>query len=131
MPISHINKLIFIHIPKTAGTSILSIEEHDFRTMDTRPTVGVDRNDHAFGTFAKNKYKEEWDNYFKFAVARNPWDRFVSSFEYSKMRKSYWHSDDKSTKYSLHDDYCFLEDKSFEEVVDLLCSDPTKFKHRG
>ena len=28
-----------------------------------------------------------------FAVVRNPWDRFVSAYEYAKLKNSFWHND--------------------------------------
>lgn len=61
------DKVIFVHIPKTGGTSIRMslkgmhlLKQH--RTMDEVP---------------------EWcdiDDYFKFTFVRNPWDRILSLY---------------------------------------------------
>lgn len=71
-------KLIFIHIPKTAGTSIkhsLSITNRD---------VGY----HATHDKVKSRYPNKWKTYFKFTFVRNPFDRVYSIFSYYKMGKT-------------------------------------------
>lgn len=69
-------KCIFIHIPKTAGTSILSLFMgneiiRDHKTADCFKVVNP----------------EKFEKYYKFAFVRNPWDRTVSSYEYLKSGK--------------------------------------------
>lgn len=68
MNISHKYKLIFVHVPKTGGTSLAK-------------ALGINRN-HLYAKQLKEKYKEYWDNYYTFSFARNPWDRMVSVFFY-------------------------------------------------
>jgi len=72
MLISHKKKFIFIHIQKTAGSSMVSLlKDHipDFtRYMGT--------HDHAL--WAKDKMDFSWNDYYKVAFVRNPWDRLVS-----------------------------------------------------
>ena len=60
-------KCIFIHIPKTGGTSI----EYFFKKK------GGQRK-HALPRKIKKEFPSKWENYYKFAFVRNPWDRFVS-----------------------------------------------------
>jgi len=70
--INHKHKCIFIHIPRTAGTSIeLGIS-------------GSPNNNHKYkykhliASYAKEIYGEYWDDYFKFSFVRNPWSRIAS-----------------------------------------------------
>lgn len=73
--IDHKNKCIFIHIPRTGGTSIegaFDIEmnynnyaEKHLSASETRKLIGV-------GT---------WNNYYKFAIVRNPYSRLVSCWK--------------------------------------------------
>ena len=64
-------KCIFIHIPKTAGTSILSILGE-----------GTINRDHAIYNIYRKADKQKFNKYYKFTFVRNPWDRVVSTYEY-------------------------------------------------
>ena len=62
------HKLIFIHIIKTAGSSIERLyesSESDHRTAQS---------------YLSKLGKEEYDSYFKFTIVRNPWDKMVSQY---------------------------------------------------
>lgn len=107
MPVSHKHKLIMVHIPKNAGTAIeksLSME--------------------GTGHFNWKKYARElpteWDTYKSFSVLRNPIDRFISSYNYAKMKKSYWHSVDPShqTVYGKHIDYDMCIKYDLNDIVE-------------
>ena len=70
--ISHKYKCIFIHIQRTAGTSIENwIVGKDWWRIDKETK-------HLLASQAKVKYRKYWDKYFKFSFVRNPWDRVVS-----------------------------------------------------
>ena len=70
--ISHKYKCIFIHIPRTAGTSIENwIVGKDWWKIDPNTK-------HLLASQAKKIYSKYWDEYFKFTFVRNPWDRMVS-----------------------------------------------------
>ena len=78
--ISHEHKCIFIHIPKCAGSSI----ERFFVKKDW---WRVNRNTkHILAEEAKDLYKEYWDDYFKFAFVRNPWELEVSWYFFRKKQ---------------------------------------------
>lgn len=65
------HQCIFIHIPKTAGTSIVkALFGNDSRHV---PCVEYERAN-------RRKFKR----YFKFAFARNPWARLHSAYEFLK-----------------------------------------------
>ena len=97
MPVSHAYRCLFVHIPKTGGTSI----EHALglywrRRREDRdalfgPIESADIQRRGFAsaylqhlTMAEIRalYHPEWPfgGYFTFAFVRNPWDRMVSSF---------------------------------------------------
>ena len=76
--IDHENEVIFIHIPRTGGSSIeRALIGQDFWKIDRR-------NKHATCHSAKEEYAEYWDDYYKFSFVRNPWDRHVSMLKHEK-----------------------------------------------
>lgn len=83
--ICHRYKCIFIHIPKTAGTSIINAFG---KTWDDHQDVlfllgGNTNSDMDWETYEK-KYKD----YLIFSVIRNPWDRFISGWKYCHSTKN-------------------------------------------
>jgi len=66
-------KCIFIHIPKTAGSSIGDA------------LFGTDLTGHWTANTFKWTNPHKFTSYFKFAFVRNPWDRVASSYHYLKM----------------------------------------------
>ena len=64
---------IFVHIPKTAGTSILS-------ALGAVPVVDTHAPAQIYAHADRAFYARAW----KFAVVRDPWDRFASSFHFMK-----------------------------------------------
>lgn len=71
------HKFIFIHIPKTGGTSI----EQAFNQNRVRQK-------HRTMTQYENMLHANIDQYFLFSVIRNPWDRMVSYWNWRQGKYS-------------------------------------------
>jgi len=107
---------IFIHINKTAGTSIgraigLPIKEH-LTAMEVIARIGMDK----------------WNAAYKFTVVRNPWDKVVSHYEYRRKKNkteiasrnisfSDWV---KMTYGDSKDTFYYNNPRSFQPQVDWL-----------
>jgi hypothetical protein len=99
MPVSHSHKTIFVHIPKTAGTSIEAVlgmhgDKHDIgvvpyfnQALDHEHLYGRQMQHmtaQAIRTVLNNDVL--FDSYFKFTVVRNPWDRLVSALAWTDQK---------------------------------------------
>ncbi len=91
MPLSHRYKAIFIHIPKTAGTSIYTVlaipqnEKHFYSASKKIPSY-----QHFTPLQLRNKLPNHiWNQYYKLTVVRNPFDRVVSDYRYLKTHLSF------------------------------------------
>lgn len=123
--ISNKYKYIFFHLPKNAGTSVsnklFEIENFSIFKKTTIHVLKLIKNKRSAYNFffCKKNFKfvlfnshssvqeieklietETFNNYFKFVIIRNPFDRFVSRF-------LYFNKIDKNFKY-----------KSFEEFIE-------------
>ena len=78
--------LLFIHIPKNAGTSIIRalLEKHGGgrQTLHTH-RLGLKKHVPAY-TAQVRLPDQAWRKAFKFAVVRNPWERMVSTWRYGR-----------------------------------------------
>ncbi len=85
--ISHKHKFIFVHIPKTGGTSIERSLEHNRRW---------ERHSKKHSTIIEYEKQLGFNitSYLKFSVIRNPWDRLVSYWKY-RQNKPWAHIDGK------------------------------------
>lgn len=107
-------KIIFIHVIKTGGTAIdkMMKNERDFSFFSNR-------NKHMTALDYKNKMGKKYDDYYKFAVVRNPWDWVVSWYEF--VQKSTISPDNgKVWRHALYQE---IAGKSFDSYVDWLVED--------
>lgn len=105
--ISHKHKVIFIHIPKCAGSSI-----KDFIFDNPKLDWRIPHYDVLYGWCPKRKIhlqhatsdqlldlglvsKNNWNDYFKFTFVRNPYDRAYSDY--------LWIQEDRNIKGSFKD----------------------------
>lgn len=96
--VSHERKAIFIHIPKTGGTSIEQLiwpveqgrSEADLwmgfkdKFHNKHQTGGLQ---HLLATQVRQELGSAvFDSYFKFCIVRDPWSKAISQFKYMKRR---------------------------------------------
>jgi sulfotransferase famil protein len=94
--ICHRSKIIFIHIPKCAGSSI-----RDFYFDDPKLDWKTPNYELLYGWCPKRRLnlqhatpkqliegnlitEKNWNEYFKFSFVRNPWDRAYSDYKWIK-----------------------------------------------
>lgn len=76
-PYNDKHRVIFVHVPKTAGVSIGAA------------LFGV-RSRHAPWFEYRNRDSIRFHSYFKFGFVRNPWDRAVSGYFHLKAKQFDW-----------------------------------------
>lgn len=115
MTINHEKKLIFIHIPKNAGTSIIK-------------AMGCVHNFYIDKTLSEYKeyYKKYWNDYNKFAVIRDPIDRFISAYKFARMKESGWFSATGEENLEKHQHYDICNSMNINEYVDYIFNHPEK-----
>jgi len=88
-------KTIFIHIPKTAGTSVESM----FGFVETFPNskkfIERTAGKHLLAHELKSSSPFEFDNYFKWSIVRNPWEKELSYYNMVKFQLKHRHMDFK------------------------------------
>ena len=80
MIISHKHKFVFLQTTKTGSSSIYVTLKEKYKTVNPENHLNAVQ---AKRFFDEKKYN--WDEYFKFAFVRNPWDRYVSAYYYRKQ----------------------------------------------
>lgn len=95
MPLSRRLRAIFIHVPKTGGSSIEKAldlyppDDPGGHKLNTSYLFGSCDRGHLQHTpyaelLVQGLIPDECRDYFKFAFVRNPWDRVVSEFFYAQ-----------------------------------------------
>ncbi len=113
MIISRSKRFLFVHIQKTAGRSFEAVlKEH---IPDLENFMGT--HDHA--VWAKERLSRNWNEYYKVAFVRNPWDRLVSWYTMIQERgKPTWYKRFTGKgKYSRMRQYVFENSKTFEDFL--------------
>lgn len=121
--ISHTHKFIFTHIPKTAGTSLSrllmkfggkKITKAHWRTRDIIRTCNINNP----------------EDYFKFAIVRNPWSRMLSYYDMLVLQKqinisfedfvTQMQSKTLDKKFSLVEQHTWITNEHNEICVDYI-----------
>lgn len=92
-------KIIFVHIPKNAGTSLSSILNGPNQFLIDKPW-----------SVYKHYYSNYWEEYTTFSVIRNPISRFKSLYKYIRMNN--WMNESLSKHCSIKTDI-----NEFTEIV--------------
>ncbi len=112
--INHSKQSIFVHIPKTAGTSVsIALDEkkdHAHSTLDTILKQEMGRN------LISRIFRRRILGYFKFAFIRNPWDRAVSL--YMEKKQTGWLDED--LEFSEYIRYVYSEPEKISEDPNLM-----------
>tara|TARA_R100000005_G_C4900529_1_gene142925 strand:- start:33 stop:638 length:606 start_codon:yes stop_codon:yes gene_type:complete len=115
MTICHERKLIFIHIPKNAGTSII-------KAMGVE-NIFFDKTIEEY----KEHYDEYWDKYKKFTVVRDPIDRFISAYKFARMKESGWFSATGEEGLEKHAHYELCNKMDINEYTSYLYKNNKEF----
>ena len=103
------NDFIFIHIPKTGGSSIERFFGQDHGLPGTPPAH------HNVHWYMKNS--SNFDQLYKFSFVRNPWDRYVSLYFYKRERFNY---EESFTDFCKNAAEYVLEKPGHRRQVDML-----------
>ena len=115
MMISKEKQFLFLHIPKTGGTSLLGqLEKYCSPHYGGHPQLlrYIENN--------KKQYPDI-EEYYKFTIVRNPWDRLVSAFFFLQEGGNQNPHDIAAQR--------TLSEYSFEKFVEVLQSNPRYFNH--
>jgi hypothetical protein len=90
MPVSHAHRTIFIHIPRSAGTSVSvalgicqpgNTSDNSYRPSDLFGFDGRHFAQHLTAREVCSRVgRQKFADYFKFAIVRNPYARLVSAY---------------------------------------------------
>lgn len=108
-------KFVYLHIPKTGGSSISSWIEKAFNA-----DIAIEKKfiRHELLSTVQNEIAVE--NYYTFTCVRNPWARTLSG--YLNLKRHYDHNRKDMMKHLLEDVLCLH--KSFPEFNDFIDSLP-------
>ena len=119
--ISHKHKFIFVHIPRTGGTSIAT-------QLGQNNKADKHRNLYQY---KKELEKEIFNQYFKFTFVRNPWDVIISKYladwyNNKKCGGRIGNSSGKSLKFFL-ETYTIPDHESGDTFSDFFCKKEIDF----
>ena len=137
MLISHSHRFVFVHIPKTAGTSLtralapFSNPNPDKRFDKIKSKLGYVSDPasfylpkHADYRYAEKRLgKEAYDQFYKFAFVRNPWDLLVSYYAYIQKKEDHHRRKKVSpmSDFSAYLDYEISRNKAFQ--YKMICNE--------
>ena len=126
---SHTHRAIFVHIPKTAGTSVTALIEPQLRWNDLvlggttfgeqinlayKQRFGISK--HAWARNIRSVVGEDiWARYFTFAIVRRPYTRIASFYAWTRIMVNRAATDSPVWSWPATD--AFLQSKSFSEFI--------------
>lgn len=115
--INYNDQFLFIHIPKTGGTSVVNL-------LELKSATHI-KADEIFNSTSKKLLKRR----FSFAIVRNPISRFISLYNYARSEISHYHNNIEPEKalHGMHLDYKLLKDATINDCVKYLIEG--KLKH--
>lgn len=108
--ISFEKEFVFVHVPKNAGTTVYK-------------NVGIIKSQHyTVSEYIEMIGMENYSHLFSFAFVRNPFSRFISLYNYARMKESYYHSSINPEKalYGKHLDFDLLENATVDQAAEFL-----------
>lgn len=113
MLICETNKFIFIHIPKNSGTAMTeAIQKINKNTKilklveRTGENIGVDKMHLYYEVIDKFIPKKILNEYIKFCIIRNPYNKLYSAWNFIKERHGYNNVND-FIKYKLNEEFIY------------------------
>lgn len=107
------NEFIFIHIPKNSGTTMANELQNTYShttllegVVRDGMNIGIDRMHLYYDVIDKFIPKNKLDNYFKFCIVRNPYNKLYSAWNFIKDRHGYKDVND-FIKYKLDDEFIY------------------------
>jgi hypothetical protein len=82
--VSHSRRFIFLHIPKTGGTSVSKALSRYGVALQGPKNCDSVYFKHAYARDLKRMLGDEYDRYFKFTIVRNPWDWVASNYAFNR-----------------------------------------------
>ena len=79
MPYCDEKKIIFLHVPKTGGTTIKRIFDISL-FHDSNPATSPSPQHFTCNMLEERIGHQKYSDYYKFAFVRNPWSRILSSY---------------------------------------------------
>lgn len=112
--------LLFIHVPKTGGTTV----ENYMKTID-KPILcnGYGRfKNIVFQHFNYKDYikffgNKRYKNFVKFSIVRNPYDRLISEYYWSKPKLNIGYKSNKTFDYFLNEVEDIVTNKKYELTI--------------
>ena len=109
------NKFIFIHIPKNSGSAMTKAILKTYRGSKIRyyqkterhgPNIGIDKMHLYYEVIDKFIPRKILNEYIKFCIIRNPYDRLYSAWNFIKERHGYSDVND-FVKYKLNKEFIY------------------------
>ena len=101
------HKMIFLHIPKTGGTSI----EKSLNLLNIYNGYGINKKNKAMQHFDSHEYKkhlgkEKYNQYYKFTIIRNPYEKVISDYFWLKNIAHLENDDFQNKSFDQYLSYC-------------------------